>query len=203
MVSMHSTAATHPFQHPFYFGGTAGAGSTTWEGLVPTEQNQNGALVMSTPIEVEEGGGVFGSFIGYEVNPYFAVEAAYTHYPSANVRFDQLSLFSFNNNFEEEYTTRTETVSVMGKIMLVIPNTNIRAYSSAGVADLHRKDMLLDDWRLSPTFSLGLNYNFTPRIMGEIGANYTAGFGESALEPCDTYFPFLYSGFIRLAFRLG
>ncbi|MFI4919668.1 MAG: hypothetical protein ACHP65_08950, partial [Legionellales bacterium] len=37
------------FQHPFYVGAIAGAGSTTWEGLVPSHENQNMAINISTP----------------------------------------------------------------------------------------------------------------------------------------------------------
>ena len=194
--------AAESFAHPFYVGAAGGAGSTTWEGLVPTKTNQNLAMNLSTPTTVNEGGGVYGFFGGYEFGPYFAIEASYMHYPSAHVYFDEVSLFSFMNDGLTAFTTKTETVNVMAKIMLIIPHTLIRAYSSAGAAEVHRNDILADHWHLNPTFGLGLNYNFTPHLMGELAANYTAGYGEAQLNPTDVYFPFLYSGFLRLAYRL-
>ena len=86
--------------------------------------------------------------------------------------------------------------------MLVIPRTAIRAYSSAGAAEVHRWDEVNDNRRVTPTFGLGFNYNFTPHIMGELGANYTAGFGESELNPAEDYMPFLYSAFLRIGYRI-
>ena len=189
------------FQHPFYIGASAGYGSTTWNGLVPTEQNQNVATNLSTPINASEGGGVFGGFAGYEISPYFALETNYLRYPDALVTFDEISIFNFNNN-ATELNTHTETVNVMGKFMLIIPDTLIRVFSSVGGAGVHRNDILYNGWHISPTFGLGFNYNFTPRLMGEVVANYTAGYGEARLNPTDLYFPFLYSLNLRLAYRI-
>ena len=198
--SQAGTAGNIKFQHPLYIGAMGGYGSTTWEGLVPTEANRNAALSLSTPINVTEGGGVWGFFAGYEFIPSFALEASYMRYPNANVTFDSLSIFSFMNEGLTKLVTHTETINVMGKVMLIIPNTSIRVYSSAGAATVHREDMLSDHWRLSPTFGVGINAHFTDHLMGELGGNYTAGFGESNLNPADSYFPFLYSVTLRLAY---
>ena len=74
--------------------------------------------------------------------------------------------------------------------MLIIPNTQMRFYSSAGAANVHREDMIVDEWRVSPTFGVGFNYHISEHLMGELAGNYTAGFGESQLNPTYTYFPF-------------
>lgn len=196
------TTTKNPGYHPFYAGFIAGYGSTTWEGLIPNEQNQSVALAMSTPIAAKEGGSTWGLLAGFEFNPYFAIEGNYTRYPDATIYFDPFSIYSFTHEGAEKFTTETESISLMGKIMVVIPNSNWRVFSSAGVAALYRTDALVEDWRSTPTFSAGINYRFTERIMGELVANYTAGFGESILSPVDTYFPFLYSVTAHLAYRL-
>src|SRR3990167_6469109 len=197
-----TTKVNDKFKYPFYLGITGGYGATTWEGLVPSKDNQNFAISMSTPQYVTEGGAIWGVVAGYEFVPYFALEAEYVRYPNATVTFDPSSLFTFEHDGLTAYVTHTETVSLMGKIMLIIPSTDIRAYSSLGVAEVHRSGLVNEGWITSPTFGAGFNYNFTDHVMSEFGANYTAGRGESELSPADDYFPFLYSVFLRLAYRL-
>ena len=191
-----------PSTHPIYIGGTGGYGATTWEGLVPSPQNQNIAMKTSTPVSVTEGGTVLGFFVGYEFSSNFAIEANYMHYPSAKIFFDEDSMFAFDNDGVLELSTQTETISLMAKLMLEIPRTKCRAYSSFGVAEIHRKDNLNVNRRDSATFGLGLNYNLSEHFMAEIGGNYTAGYGESELNPAKDYVPFLYSGFLKLAYRI-
>lgn len=202
ILSHNATAQNDNPRYPLYVGLIGGIGSTTWTGLVPADEDQNVALNMSTPTEVQEGGPIWGAFIGYELFTYFALEVNYTKYPHARVHFDPISIFSFDNDGKQDFMTHTETVSLSAKVMVPIPRTTVNIYSTAGVARLHREDMLFDDWRVTPTFGLGLNHNFTSHIMGDIGANYTAGFGDAQLNPSDTYYPFLYSGFVRLAYRV-
>lgn len=186
--------------HPFYAGVSGGFGSTTWKGLVPDSKNQNMALMMSTPTEVKEGGEVWGLFAGYELSPYCSIETSYLRYPDATVYFDPFSLFSFNNDNRIAFTSKTETVNLMGKIMLVVPNSPIKIYSSAGIAELHRDDILVNEWLLTPSFGAGINVTLSEHLMAELGANYTAGFGESQLEPTSSYMPFLYSVSLRLGY---
>jgi opacity protein-like surface antigen len=189
----------HP--HAFYAGITGGYGNTTWGQLVPSEENTNAAMRLSTPSKVNEGGGVIGAFFGYELIPLFAVEAAYTRYPNAEVFFDEFSLFTFDHDGRMQFSTRTDVVSMSGKFMLQIPRTPLKAFSSVGVAGTHRNDILTNHWRVSPTFGVGLDYNLTERTLVELGINYTGGYGESELDPVQDYIPFLYSGFLRLAYR--
>lgn len=193
------SVATSP--HPFYAGVTGGYGSTTWQGLVPSVDNQNNAMIVSTPVNAEEGGAVWGLYAGYEFIPNFAMEASYMRYPTATVTFDADSLFAFDNDGQTSLQTHTETASLMGKIMLGIPRTIIKIYSSAGAAVTHRWDQLNDSRRVTPTFGVGINWDFSPHIMGEVGGNYTAGFGQSELNPADDYMPFLYAVFMRVAYR--
>ncbi len=191
------------FTHPFYAGFMGGLGSTTWQGLVPSEENQNAAISVSTPISVKEGGWVWGALAGYELTPFFAIEANYLRFSDATVNFDQDSLYAFDHEGLTSLSTQTQTAAIFAKIMLVIPKTSIRLYSGAGVATVWRKDEINNDYRISPTFAVGGNINFSERIMGEIGTNYIAGYGESEINPVKDYIPFLYSFYIKLALRFG
>lgn len=188
------------FFRPLYIGIMGGYGSTTWNGLVPAAVNQNEAMSFSVPTSVQEGGGVWGLMGGFEFMPSLALEASYMHFPDAQVNFAPLSLFSFTHNEQTQFTTRTETMSLVAKLMVVIPNTPLRIFSSVGGAGVHRDDILAEEWLLSPTFGFGLNYRMTRHIMAELAFNYTAGYGESQLSPTDTYLPFLYATTFRLAY---
>jgi len=192
-------AATPP--HPFYLGISGGYGSTTWDGLVPKTTEQNLTLAISTPIAVREGGSIWGLVAGFEFTPFFALEATYRHYPDAFVTFDPDSLFALDNEDRTTFRTRTDTSALMAKIMLVVPETQLRVYSSAGVANVHRRDEILKGWETTPTFGIGLNYDLNEHLVGELGANYTAGYGEAELSPSDNYIPFLYSCFVSISYR--
>ena len=189
------------FQKPFYVGVSGGLGSTTWRGLVPAAEKQNSAISLSTPIEVKEGGGVWGIFTGYEFTPNFAIEANYRHYHRAKVIFNEDSIFAFEHDGRLIFNTDTKSIDIMAKVMLVIPKTPLRLYSSIGMAEIHRQDEISQHKQISPTFGGGFNFSFTKHFMAELGFNYTAGYGESELNPADDYMPFLYSGFFSLAYR--
>lgn len=191
----------NPFKCPFYLGITGGYGMTTWQGLVPPLNKQNDAMAMSTPQQVNEGGALWGLYAGYELLPFFALEISYLHYPDATINFDTSSLFSFENDGITSFTTKTESLSLMGKVMMMIPRTCARAYASLGLTEVHRSDFIKENWQGSPGFGAGFNYNFTQHIMGEFGGVYSAGKAQSELNPVQDYYPFLYSVYLRLAYR--
>ncbi|MCR9191249.1 MAG: hypothetical protein NXI01_01130 [Gammaproteobacteria bacterium] len=198
------TDSENIFHHRYYFGGMGGYGSTTWNALVPRQTGQNSALSISTPTEVGEGGAVWGLAAGYEFIPCFALELNYMQFPDATIMFDEYSLFAFDNDGITNLNTKTETVSLNAKLMLHIPHTkSLRAFSSVGVAAVIRKDQINETNRISPTFGFGINFLPVDRVMIEIGSNYTAGYGESEINPVEDYVPFLYSVFGKVTFRLG
>lgn len=193
--------ATDIFKRSLYVGAMGGFGSTTWQGLMPKANIQNSALSLSTPVAVHEGGGVWGITAGYEFTPCFAVEANYMFFPDAKLEFDQDSLFAFDNNDETILMTQTQTGSLSAKVMLVLPRTNMRVFSSAGIASVIRDDVVNKVYRISPVFAFGANLVVTDRVMVEIGSNYTAGYGESEINPVEDFIPFLYSIFLKGALR--
>lgn len=202
-MSQRVYAATgNPYSHPFYIGLNTGYGATTWSGLVPLKLNPGDAMTLSTPTKVEEGGIIWGVHAGYEVIKYFALEASYIRWPNATIHFDPDSLFAFDHNGRTTLESKTESVSLMAKFLIDIPHTSLRAFSGAGVSGTHRYDELKDTWRATPSFEVGLNYNCTERIMIEVGGDYTAGYAESEIDPSKDFVPFLYSGFLRLSYRI-
>lgn len=189
-------------KHPFYIGVIGGYGSTTWKGLVPAKEHQNAALMLSTPIKANEGGATWGFLTGYEFTSFFAIEASYMKFADSNVEFDPMSLFSFYHEGLEVLNTKTETLSLMGKLMVPIPHSKMKIFSSVGVAGVHRHDIVVNNWHTGPSFGAGINYNLAEHLMGEIAGNFTTGYGQSQLSPVDSYFPFLYSVAVHLIYRI-
>jgi hypothetical protein len=202
-VACSGGAGAASSSHPFYLGLNGGYGATTWKGLVPNVENQLIALNLSTPTSVQEGGGVFGGVIGFELGSSFAIEGNFLAYPDATVFFDEDSLFAFENDGHTELHTQTKTISLMAKIMLTVPRVEaLRVYSSLGVGGIHRRDEINDVWLATPSFGAGFNYVFTEHIMGELVGNYMAGYGESELNPAKDFVPFLYAFYARIAYRV-
>lgn len=200
-IAQEVTSPALSWLHSFYVGAEAGYGSTTWEGLVPQEENLNAGMRTSTPILVTEGGVLWGFVAGYEFSRHLALEASYTQYPKATVSFDEESIFTFENDGLVDLYTNTNAISLMAKVMLDVPRTRLRGYSSFGVAQIHREDQLNDAYQTSPTFGVGFVYDASAHIMIELGFNYTAGYGQSEMNPAIDYIPFLYSGFGRLSYK--
>jgi opacity protein-like surface antigen len=194
-----STQAETKQRHPFYVGVAGGSGATTWSYLVPKYMSD--ALSTSIPVRVSEGGKVWGVQVGYEFIPEFAMELSYMYYPVANLYFDEDSLFTYLQHGNNKLKTHTSRVALAGKIMLTIPHTPVKAFSSFGAAEVYRYDKIVRRWRLNPTFGAGLDYDITEHVMAEVGTEYVAGYGQSELDPCDHFIPFLYSGFFRLNYR--
>jgi len=156
IIPLSGFTTSNYFQKQFYAGVSGGLGSTTWSGLVPAPEKQNSAINISTPVEVHEGGRVWNVFTGYEFTPYFAIQATYRHYPHATVIFKDDSMFAFEHDDRLSFTTTTNSIDVMAKIMLVIPKTTLRLFSGIGVAKIYREDEIANHFQISPTFGGGL-----------------------------------------------
>lgn len=188
------------YRHPFYAGVTFAYGATTWGYLVPKDDNI--AMNLSTPTEVKESGEEWGIVAGYEFIPSFALEFSYDHYPRAKITFDSSSLLSFNHDGLTTFYTDTESVSLVGKFMVLIPhNENFRAFASGGAAYVQRNDIITDKHVLSPKFGIGGNFLMNDFVAMEFGIDYTAGNGESEIDPAQDFIPFLYSVYTRLILR--
>jgi hypothetical protein len=185
------------FNRPFYAGVTFAYGATTWSYLI--SDDPNAAMALSTPTKVQESGEEWGLIAGYEFLPTFALELSYDHYPRAKVTFDPMSLFTFEHDGLTSFYTNTESLSLMGKFMVLIPhNENFRVFGSAGAAVVHREDILTDKYLLTAKFGVGGNFAVNDTLTFEFGFDYTAGNGVSELNPAEHFIPFLYSVFTRL-----
>jgi hypothetical protein len=189
------------YKNPLYFGVTFGYGTTTWGYLVPPEGNV--VVDLSLPKDVKESGEEWGMVAGYELLPTFAMEFAYDHYPRAKIMYVDNSFFEYYHNGSTSFYTNTETFSLLGKFMVLIPkNENFRAFASGGAAVVHRYDYVYNKNQLTAKFAIGGNFGLNENMMMEFGIDYTAGNAVSEDSPENHFIPFLYSVFTRLVFRL-
>ncbi len=183
-----------PAEHPFYIGGILGYGNTNWQQMI----SQDGASSSSTPVSGGGSGVAEGLFFGYELTSHFAVEANYMHFPTADIQFSPGNLYGISS-----MTSHTNEYTLMGKFMVPLGYSKLKAFSEVGPAYVQRSDVLADKGHVGAGFGVGLDYNITPRWMTELGFQYYTGFGTSELEPVYDYIPFLYTVNLRLAYRFS
>ena len=203
MILTHASYAVAETKYPWFLGAGTGYGSTLWRGLVPEKSNQNMALSMSTPVNVDEGGFLWGVGGGVEIIPQFQLEFFYWKYPNASIYFDEESLFTYENNNATSFQSNTYTFLLEGKFLVPWRDSPLNIYATAGMAWLNRDDYVFSNEIISPSFGVGLNYGFSDHWMGEFGFVYTAGNGESELNPAADFMPFLYGIYTRLFYRFG
>jgi hypothetical protein len=203
-LGLHTSfASSNEVENPWFVGGVLGYGSTTWNGLVPNASAQSDALKLSTPIEVREGGFIWGVSGGVEAIKNFQLQLEYLDFPDANVKFDEFSLYADENNNETEFNSKTHVWSIQGKFLVPWQDSNLRIFASGGPAWMSRRDNLYENDLWTPTFGIGLNYIVNKYSMVDVAFSYTAGNGQSELNPSAHYMPFLYGVLVRLYIRLG
>lgn len=190
-------------KHEFYFGINFGYGNTDWSQLVAQWQTtiEYNLLSVSTPISAGDQGPAWGAFIGWEVQPHFALEMDYVRFPNTKVTFDEYSVYAADYNVTS-LDSNTYTYSFIGQFMVQIARTGIRGFANAGGALVHRQDELVNAGRICPTFGVGLNYVIAQRVLFELAFQYYAGFGKATLTPAVSYTPFLYSFTAKLGYRI-
>lgn len=186
---------------PFYVGGGIGYGSTDWA-PVSSAHASFIPLEFELPLEAKDSGLLKTLFFGYHVLPQIAIEARYQRYPMTTVYFSKLA--------EKEYPelagsthmdSDTSSLALIAKYFVQFsPQYKITSYADLGGTYIFRQDLIAKISRLTPTFGLGVNYNFTPSIQSAIEFNYTAGYDTAVENPVRSYIPFLYAVEFRLIY---
>lgn len=204
-----TTTTQNPFpaiwgEHPFYLGALVGYGSTDWKQLLANCDDPGVdpfcQVSFSAPISAGDSGAVWGFYMGYEIQPHFAIEAVYTRFPNTTVIFDQYSIYANIYNITR-LRSYTYAYSISGKWMVQMGSTGLRGFATAGASLSHRNDALKNVYHVNPTFGIGVNYVFIKRILFELAFQYYAGYGKATMRPAVDYIPFLYSLTGRVAYR--
>jgi len=180
-----------------YVGGTLGYGSTDWNQLTCQTCDPDDFLLASVPKSADDSGLAWGFFAGYQINPNFTMELAYTRFARTSVYFVDDNLYDLTT-----LNTNTSSVTLVGKVLVPIMSSGVSGFADAGIAVIHRSDVLTNVSRVEPTFGIGAMYDLSKRILGEIGFQFTPGFGRSEIDPVNDYVPFVYVLYARLAYRV-
>ncbi len=196
--------------HPFYIGGLLGYGSTDWSHLTANCGNDavcQSDVQASVPTSAGDSGATVGLTMGYEVQPHFAFETSFVRYPTTKVTFTMQEYYTanypqlFNPDGSGSFNSYTYAFDFIGKFMVGIMDTSIRAFADAGMAVTYRTDPMNSFSRVNPTFGVGLDYVFAEHWMVDGEFQYIAGYAKSNTTPAVTYSPFLYSLNMVLAYR--
>lgn len=185
-------------KHPFYAGVLLGYGSTDWDRLSSSDLLVN----ISTLKKADDDGLAWGLFAGVDIIPHFGLEFDYTRFANTTIQLSPFTIYNVPTN-KLTFTSKTELYSLIGKFMVPIPHTPIRAFADAGVGFTHRSDILANTVHVGPTFGAGFNMNIGPRVLAEIGFQYTTGFGRSGEKPVIDYVPYTYTAHFKLAYRFS
>ena len=183
-----------PEIHPAYVGVSLGYGNTNWQQMI----SQDEITSTSTPVSGSGSGVAAGIVVGYELSSHFAVEANYARFPTSDIKFDLPNVYGVDS-----LTSRTNEYSIVAKFMVPVGTPKIKAFSEIGPAYVQRIDDMAKKGRIGGVFGVGVDYNFSPRWMTELGFQYYTGYGESELKPVYDYIPFLYTINLRLAYRFS
>ncbi|EKD77262.1 MAG: hypothetical protein ACD_42C00408G0007 [uncultured bacterium] len=197
-----------------YFGVNMGGGYTTWKYLLDT--TDQGSQQPSLPSRVKEGGPSWGVVFGFDVAKNFAIELQYMEFADAHVDFAPgSSYFDSNGNPVTSMVSKTDAYSLSGKFFVPVGvQTHLRAFAAVGAGLVERRDPLIDEDPnglppgnvtlscVSPYMSAGLDYNFTRHWIVESGFQYYTGFGASEINPVDSFVPFAWDAYGRLAYQL-
>lgn len=194
--------------HPFYIGGLLGYGSTDWSQMTANcggNEDCESDVEASVPTAAGDSGAVIGLTMGYEVQPHFAFETSFMRFPTTKVTFtgaiNYPASYPFNDLGNASYNSYTYAYDFIGKFMVPIMNTSIRAFADAGMAITHRTDPLNTFFHVNPTFGVGLDYVFAEHWMVDGEFQYIAGYAKTNTTPAVSYSPFLYSLHLVLAYR--
>jgi opacity protein-like surface antigen len=196
--------------HGFYAGVLTGYASTTWKGLVGSDLPS----LVSTPATAKEGGIEWGGLVGYQFNRGFSVELDYLNLPKASMTFNPISVYVVDDNVTA-MNSSTQAIALSTKIFAPM-GVRWRLFGKVGVEATHRTDDITGvnnpslphsntlahfRWRVGAIFGVGFSYDINSHWMTQFGFDYLTGYGESNHYPVYTYTPFIYAGYINLAYH--
>lgn len=192
-IALNSSANTFPYtDEHFYIGPSIGYGDTNWNMLTTTDF----MLTVSLPSDAKDQGVAGGAIAGYQFNPYFAIQSSFLELPKTVISFlNDTAYTPIIGSDPTSINSYTHVFTLTAKFMLPIFINQIpglRIYSNAGLAYVHRNDVLATKGRIGGAFGVGVLYNINNRIATQFSFDYDTGYGKSTLLPAQFYIPFVY-----------
>ncbi|MCX7123797.1 MAG: hypothetical protein NTV32_09105 [Gammaproteobacteria bacterium] len=202
------TNLTSMAKDPLYFGFMTGYGNTDWGELV--EQGDLAAtcgqvpdflkpnLCNNTPSSASGSGAIVGAMLGFQFNPYLAIEGQYIRYPDSSVNFGTPNPYGGLTHI----TAKTNYFALMGKVEAPFYHDDFEAFGTLGIADVESSSPLADSSNVRPTFGFGVSDIQLARWIFSLAFNYTPGTGTASTTTADQYIPYIYSGQLSVAYRI-
>ncbi len=176
----------------FYVGAQAGWGDVHQSGISANDLSNDLGLPINTFSGSSKDTGIAGrGFVGYQFNPYFAVESGYTLFSNMTTRANgSFGPFSIS----ESGKVSTQAIDLLGKGILPLSN-GFSLYGKAGAAYLISKatanvttsgfglsssgSASQTNSKLYPAFGAGVSYDITPNVVTDISYNRIQKVGSS------------------------
>ncbi len=193
-------------KYPLYVGFMTGYGNTDWSELV-----QQGSLAATcipgvtpdnlcnnTPSSASGSGAIIGASLGFQFNPYLAIEGQYIRYPDSSVSFGVPNPYGDITHM----TTKTNYFALMAKVEAPFYHDDFEVFGTLGVADVKSSSPLDDSSNTRPTFGFGVSDIQLERWVFSLAFNYTPGTGTASTTTAAQYIPYIYSGQLSVAYRI-
>jgi opacity protein-like surface antigen len=181
---------------PLYTGILTGYGSTSWGHMVSADSTT--LIALATPVDASDSGIVWGALLGYQFSPNFALETTYVHYDNTRVKFLDYSFYTPIL----EINSKSSSLSMVGKFIAPIPWWELYGYADAGIAVTMRRDALANRNSVGAAFGLGMLKGLSENVMADLSFQFHTGYAISEMKPALDYIPFLFSGQLRLIYRV-
>ncbi len=198
--------------YPFYIGASVGYGSTDWSMLTALPGQAASSV---SPVSADDTGVTGGFMVGYQFSKMFAFEFSYSHFPRTTLKFDPWSIY-WNNDVRQDddpitryLHTDTDAFGFVGKFIVPVRDTDsFFAFASAGLGIVHRsfeeyEDIFPPTNHVGATFGVGMIFVINRHLTAETAFQYYTGYGKAADGPVIKYVPFLYQGYIDLAYHFS
>lgn len=206
-------------KHFFYVGAIGGYADVDWDSTV-AQDNPDDITNLSTPSQAEGQGALFGADIGYQINPYAAVEFEYMRMPKSYIEFDYYDAV-FTHAYHEWFSTYSDMnfYALIFKFIAPIRDSNFSFFVDAGPAYQYRtynrknwtqteiipgvivppsSDQFPDKGTWAPAFGGGFLYRMDQHWQGELSFQYAPGTGDSIAFPLTDYIPEVYAGTLKV-----
>ena len=192
--------------NPYHIGLQVGGGNVNWGNLMAGD-NFTKEYTTTNPMQAGGSGVEYGASAGLNISQYFALQAAFSHYPTKEIVFQSnIPVQCQLHDCIKKGSSTTNVWSLDDRFIIPMWSNGQRTltgFALTGVGFMLRQDAWVNSkLNVGGHFGCGFNYQINQRYLSSLNFDYFTGNGKATEHPIDSYFPFLYSINMGLAVRL-